>query len=60
LLEREGLLRFKPGKARYVDAVPIVDSAGNEMWSINVMVGNDDDTFIEGGQPLQPYKRPAT
>lgn len=57
LLETEGLLRFKPGKARYVIARPFVDSAGNEMWSINVVVGDEDDTFIESGLPIERYEK---
>jgi len=58
LLEREGLLKFKPGEARYLSAAPFVDSAGNDMWSINVVVGDEDGTFIEGGLPIEPYRKP--
>jgi len=57
LLEKEGLLRFKPGKERYLSAAPFVDPTGNDIWSINVVVGDEDDTFIEGGLPLEPYRK---
>jgi len=56
LLVSENLIQFKPGRAR-VDARKIMDSSANEMWSVNVAVGDDDETFVEGGRPFQGYPR---
>jgi hypothetical protein len=47
LLEREGLLKFKLGRQHYVSAAPFVDSSGNDMWSVNVVVGDDDGTRMD-------------
>jgi hypothetical protein len=57
LLVSENLIQFKPGRAR-VDARKIMDSSANEMWSVNVAVGDEDETFVEGGHPFQGYPRP--
>jgi hypothetical protein len=57
LLETENLIKFKPGRW-YQEAHKITGPSGNEMWSLNVVVGNDEDTFVEGGVRLLPYPRP--
>lgn len=57
LLTSEDLIQFKPGR-RDVRAVKVKDASANEMWSVNVLVGDDDGTFVEGGRPLLPYPRP--
>jgi hypothetical protein len=57
LLVSENLIQFKPGRAR-VDARKIADSSAKEMWSVNVQVGDEDETFVEGGRPFQGYPRP--
>ncbi len=57
LLERERPLKFKRGKQRHVSAAPFADSAGNDMWSVNVVVGDGDGTFIEGGLPTERYEK---
>ena len=54
LLEAEGLLRFT-GEKRYVAAGPLIDSSGNEMWSVNVVVGDDEGTFLVDQLQLQRY-----
>jgi hypothetical protein len=56
LLVSENLINFKPGP-NYLEARKIIDDSGNEMWSINVVVGDDENTFVEGGVKLNPYPR---
>jgi len=56
LLETETLNKFKPGRS-YVEAYRFTDPSGNDLWSINVMVGDDGNTYVEGGVPLIPYPR---
>jgi hypothetical protein len=56
LLEAENLIHFKPGP-NYVEGRKWTDHAGNEMWSINVVVGDEENTFVEGGVALIPYPR---
>jgi hypothetical protein len=57
LLVREGLVQFASGQ-RYVDSSKWLDDAGNEMWSINVVVGDEDSTFVSNSVSLYPYNRP--
>src|SRR5690348_9826155 len=45
LLEAEGLMQFT-GAERYVAAAPFTDASGNAMWSVNIVVGDDEDTFV--------------
>jgi hypothetical protein len=57
LLVREGLIAFTSSK-RYVQAEKFVDESGNEMWSVNVVVGDTEETFVnEAMLPLRPYPR---
>jgi hypothetical protein len=61
LLEKEELVCFQTER-RSVAAMPFTDDGGNEMWSINLVVGGDDDehTFVEDLVPLRKYHRPPT
>lgn len=54
LLETEGLVQFT-GERRYVAAAPFTDSSGNEMWSVNVVVGDDEETFVIDQLQLRKY-----
>lgn len=56
LVSEENLVKFKPGK-RYVTPVKVKDASDHEMWSINVVVGDDENTYVEGGRPLTGYSR---
>jgi hypothetical protein len=56
LLERGGLLKLKLGRQHYVSAASFVDSSGNDMWSVNVVAGDDDGTFVEDELPFERYK----
>jgi hypothetical protein len=53
-LEAESLVQFLDGR-RYVSAMPITDAAGNRMWSVNVVVGDEDDTYINDKTNLRSY-----
>ena len=56
LLESEDLIKFKPGR-RSVRVEKIKDASANEMYSVNVMVGDDEETLVEGGRPMNGYPR---
>jgi len=58
LLEREELVRYAPPE-RFVYPRQIEDDSGNPMWSVNVVVGNEDHTFIGGGPAVKPYPKNA-
>lgn len=53
LLARESVVEFLA--SRYVEARPIEDDAGEEMWSVTVVIGDDEDLFAESSLELQPY-----
>jgi hypothetical protein len=54
LLESEGLVRFLYPD-RHVTAMPVTDAAGNDMWSVNVIVGTEDETYISDSTRLRSY-----
>ena len=56
LLESEDLIKFKPGP-RSVRVEKFKDASANEMYSVNVMVGDDEETLVEGGRPMNGYRR---
>jgi hypothetical protein len=35
----------------------IIDPSGNEMWAVNVAVGDEDDLFVEDSVPFKRYSR---
>ena len=47
LLEREQLLRYRSGGRRSAYAMPCTDASGNSLWSVNVVIGDDDATFAD-------------
>lgn len=53
-LVNEGLLEFNSNK-RYVDAAAWTDASGNDMWSVNVVVGDDSETYVRDLIPLRRY-----
>lgn len=56
LLVREKLVSFKVGN-RFVRGARFVDPSSHELWSVNVVVGDDEDTFIADSVPLNVYAR---
>lgn len=61
LLEQEGLVQFGTHGQRSAYAVAVEDDRGQPVWSINVMVGIDDDLLVDGTIPFVRYEsRPAT
>jgi hypothetical protein len=54
LLEREKLVHFTSTK-RYVGVKPFRDASGNALLSINIVVGDEDGTFVEGGPAINRY-----
>ncbi len=55
LVEREALVSFRTAEPTYCDARVFIDDAGHRLWSVNIVVGDEEETFIEGSVPLFPY-----
>jgi hypothetical protein len=57
LVEAEHLVSFPAGEPRYCSSARWSDDAGNPMWSVNVVVGDDLQTFVTGSVPIFPYSK---
>lgn len=55
LLEREQVLRYRVGGRRSAAAMPFTDASGNSLWSVNVVVADDEETFADVLDPIRPY-----
>ncbi len=55
LLEAEGLIRFLDERHR-ISAMPVTDAAGNDMWSVNVVVGDEDATYVSDNTKRRSYR----
>lgn len=56
LLVREGLLSFTSDR-QYVSVMPFCDGSGNDILSVNVVVGEERSTFVSDYVPLRPYDK---
>src|SRR3989442_11940766 len=59
LLQRERVVGFKPGVEPSAYAMPLTDAGGNSLWSINIVIGVDDEPARADSVPLRPYSRPV-
>ena len=55
LLEREQLIAYHPGGRRSAYAMPCTDASGNSLWSVNVVTGDDEETFVDVLADIRPY-----
>jgi hypothetical protein len=55
LLEREELIAWEPGARKSAYARPLMDSSGAPIWSVNVVIGADDQLFANDAFRLLPY-----
>jgi hypothetical protein len=57
-VEAEQLVLFKkPDWQRYCAATRYTDDAGNEVWSLNIAIGDDEDTFVKKSIPIFGYSK---
>ena len=58
LLERDGVLEFASGATRDVTAEKVTDASGNEVWALQIILGDDDNNLaVQGGSAtvIRPY-----
>ncbi len=60
LILAEGLVSFRDGAPQRCEARPFTDTAGAEMWSVNIMVGDEDETFLAASPAILGYARDGT
>ena len=54
-LESEKLLTYRADESRSAAARKCKDGSGNKLWSVNVVVGDDEDTFVDVTVQILPY-----
>jgi hypothetical protein len=54
-VEQEGLVSFEAGAESYCASDKYVDNAGQELWSVNIVVGVDQQTFVRDTVPIFGY-----
>lgn len=58
LVHKEQLVLFGENESqRHCTATKFTDDAGNEVWSVNIVVGDDENTFIRDSVPIFPYSK---
>jgi hypothetical protein len=57
LVIAEGLARFRPTAPERCESRKISDDGGNAVWSVNINIGDDDNTFLSEAVPIFPYSR---
>jgi len=57
LVVAEGLAGFRDAETTYCDARKYVDGGGNEVWSVNIVVGADDETYLTDSVGIFPYSQ---
>ncbi|HXQ53513.1 MAG TPA: hypothetical protein VN802_20650 [Stellaceae bacterium] len=57
VLESEALFAFRDPAKKNCRAVMLEDDAGSPMWSANIAIGNDDESFLAQAVPIFPYSR---
>jgi hypothetical protein len=58
MVVKEGLVTFRTEGDSYCEAAKYEDCAGKAMWSINIVVGSEDESFLTGSVPIFAYSRP--
>jgi hypothetical protein len=46
-VEQEGLISFRSSGPSHCSAALFVDDGGNRVWSVNIVVGDEDQTYID-------------
>src|SRR5262245_65125562 len=55
-LERECLIRFRSDK-RYAGGHLITYASGHRMWEVSVVIGDEDECYVDYDFALKPYPR---
>ena len=56
-IEQEKLVSFRSNCPSYCSAAVFIDDGGNQVWSVNIVVGDEDQTYIDNSVPIFPYSR---
>jgi hypothetical protein len=57
-VQKEGLVSFaEKTDQKYCSAAKFTDDAGNQLWSVNIVVGDEDTTFLTNSIPIFQYSK---
>jgi hypothetical protein len=56
-IEHERLVSFRSSGPSFCSASLFIDDGGNPVWSVNIVVGDDEETFIDNSVPIFPYSK---
>jgi hypothetical protein len=59
MLIKESLIEFV-GDDAFLQAATIKDAAGNDMWSVNIVIGTEDGLYVRDSVGLKSHQRKAT
>ena len=59
LLSKENFVQFVTDNPQ-VSAMPVTDASENDMWSVNVVIGTEDELHARDSVNLRAYEKPAT
>ena len=54
-VQKEGLVSFRNQGQKYCAADIYFDDVGNRLWSVNIVVGDEDETYVEDSIPIFKY-----
>jgi hypothetical protein len=54
-VEQEGLVSFRKTGPSHCATAVFIDDGGNQFWSVNVLVGDEDQTYIDSSAPIFPF-----
>lgn len=52
LIVSEAFVTFREGASQYIKKQLIEDAVGNTMWSVNIVVGDEDETYVANSLPI--------
>ena len=56
-IQAEDLVAFVDDDPKHINARKWTNDEGNEFWSVNILIGYDEHTFLSGSVPVFPYSR---
>jgi hypothetical protein len=56
-VEQEGLVSFRKTGSSHCAASAFIDDGGNQLWSVNIVVGDEDQKYIDSSVPIFPYSK---
>jgi hypothetical protein len=57
-VQDEGLVSFsEKADPKYCSSAKFIDDAGNQLWSVNIVVGDEETAYLANSIPIFPYSK---